>query len=298
MRSPLPKALTSTGISKPCTRSKRRATLASPRALETRSTISVISRSRETGAVSDDGEGEARDHAHPHELPPHERRLPRDDALQPEERPRGHVGDQRGQRRAGVRQGHEKRHAHHRPAGRDDAGHHGHHETLHARLAAEVARDDFLRDDDLEEAGQQQRRDQSRQHEAEHRETVARADQRERRVLEVRDHREHEGKSCQDQRGGIEAHRPGLWHIVSRRFARAPRRLCGCREVRVLEILQDARPLDGLCKNDVGPRLARPRQERLTVAGHDHDARRAGRPGPKLANQHVGRLRSRGCEHP
>src|SRR2546428_2978583 len=247
MRSALPKALTSTGTSKPCTRSKSSATLASPRLFDTRSTISVISRSRETGALTrrrrprrsrcatssrrslkatrllvmegrdqpagDDGEGEARDHAHPDELPSHERRLPRDDALQPEERPRRHVGDQRGQRGAGVRERDEERHAHHGPAGRDDAGRHGHHEPLQSRLTPEVARDDLLGHDDLKESREEERGNQPRQHEAEHREAVPRADQRERRVLEVRDDGEDDGESGQDEGGGIEAHRPGLWHI-------------------------------------------------------------------------------------
>jgi hypothetical protein len=51
MRPGEPKALMSTGIEKPSTVSKRSATLPSPLRLETRSVISVISRSRETGAL-------------------------------------------------------------------------------------------------------------------------------------------------------------------------------------------------------------------------------------------------------
>jgi hypothetical protein len=52
MRASEPNALTSTGMSKPSTCSNSTATLPSPGVLETRSTISVISRSRETDAVT------------------------------------------------------------------------------------------------------------------------------------------------------------------------------------------------------------------------------------------------------
>src|SRR5262245_64996920 len=116
MRASEPKALTSTGMSKPSTRSKSSATLPLPRVLDTRSTISVISRSRETGAVTrrrrpslsrrarksrrslnaidlllvedlheptgQDGEGEARHDAHGDEAQGHQGRLPGGDPMQ------------------------------------------------------------------------------------------------------------------------------------------------------------------------------------------------------------------------
>src|SRR2546426_852497 len=135
-RSAAPNVLTSTGMSKPSTRSKRRARFRSVGPFETRSVISVISRSRETGtatrrrrrvcrgggrsprrprnalprgsrplAVEDgdeparhDGEGEARDDADDDEPPAHQRRLPGDDPLDAEERPRRHVGDRKSTR--------------------------------------------------------------------------------------------------------------------------------------------------------------------------------------------------------
>src|SRR5438552_16687581 len=56
-----------------------------------------------------------------------------------------------------------------------------------------------------------------------------------------------------------------------------------------LGVIEAARPLDRLCKNDVGTRLTRAREERLAITGDDHDARAAARPSPKLANQHVAR---------
>ena len=52
MRSAAPNALTSTGMSWPSTRSKSSATFLSAGLFDTRSTISVISRSRETGTVT------------------------------------------------------------------------------------------------------------------------------------------------------------------------------------------------------------------------------------------------------
>src|SRR5262245_31156165 len=65
--------------------------------------------------------------------------------------------------------------------------------------------------------------------------------------------------------------------------------LCGGGEVRTLEILQNARPFDGLCKDDVRASLTRTRQERLAVTGDDEHADGLAGPRPKLANQHVAR---------
>src|SRR5215813_6901850 len=65
--------------------------------------------------------------------------------------------------------------------------------------------------------------------------------------------------------------------------------LCGRGQIRALEILENARPLDGLCKHNVRTRLARAREERLTVAGHHEHADSTSGPRPKLANQHVAR---------
>src|SRR5207237_8946121 len=55
-------------------------------------------------------------------------------------------------------------------------------------------------------------------------------------------------------------------------------------EVGALDVLEDPRPLDGLCKDDVGSRLARTREERLAVAGDHHDAGGAARSRAKLAD--------------
>src|SRR5215470_4514787 len=156
IRSGEPKALMSTGVSKPSTLSKSRAWLRSAGPFETRSVISAISRSRETRArtrlrrpvlsrwatnsrrsskatrllvvveldepARDDGEGKARKNPHEDEAPAHERRLPGDDALHAEERPRRHVGDQGSERHPGVREHDEEWHADHRPARREHAG--------------------------------------------------------------------------------------------------------------------------------------------------------------------------------
>src|SRR5204862_7333035 len=65
--------------------------------------------------------------------------------------------------------------------------------------------------------------------------------------------------------------------------------LRGGGEIRPLEIVENARPLDRLCKDDVGTRLTRARDEGLTVARHDHDARPGSRLRAKLADQHVTR---------
>src|SRR5262245_62293981 len=139
MRPSDPKALIRTGVVKPATFSKSRARFRSPGPFDTRSVISAISRSRDTGALTrrswprlsrsamnsrrsakatgaarllvvvelhqptrDDGEGAARQHSDRDEAPTHEWRLPRDDALHAEERPRRHVGDQRPERHARV----------------------------------------------------------------------------------------------------------------------------------------------------------------------------------------------------
>src|SRR4029453_15832229 len=152
MRASEPKALTSTGMSLPSTRSNSSATLPSPGVLDTGSTISVISRSRDTGAVTrrrrpsfsrrarksrrsvnaidlflvedldepagQDGEREARYDAHGDEAPAHQRRLPGDDPLQAKERPRGHVGNERRRRHAGVGEHHHEGHTAHWAAGR------------------------------------------------------------------------------------------------------------------------------------------------------------------------------------
>src|SRR4030095_17034448 len=149
MRGAVPKALMSTGIEKPSTFSKRRAWLPSAGPLDTRSVISVISRSRETGALMrrswpvfsrgatnsrraaqgpprllvvvelhqparEDRKEEARRHSHRHEVPAHQRRLPGEDPLHAEKRPGGHVSDERAQRHPGVGKHHQERHAHHR----------------------------------------------------------------------------------------------------------------------------------------------------------------------------------------
>src|SRR5438477_8989820 len=64
-----------------------------------------------------------------------------------------------------------------------------------------------------------------------------------------------------------------------------PRAWSGRRgEVGALDVLEDPRPLDGLCKDDVGSRLARTREEWLAVAGDHHDAGGAARSRAKLAD--------------
>src|SRR2546428_2501029 len=259
-RSAAPNVLTSTGMSKPSTRSKRSARFRSAGPFETRSVISLISRSRETGtatrrrrpvcsrratsswrsrnaltrgsrslAVEDgdeparhDGEGEARDDADDDEPPAHQRRLPGDDPLDAEERPPPHVGHQRRQRGARVGEGDHERHADHRAAGREHARDGRHEDRAQPARAAEVARDHLLRNQHLHEAGEHQRRHQTRQDEPEHREAVLRAEEREPPILQVRDRREDERQHDEDDRGGIDewAHRGSfralgrhtLWH--------------------------------------------------------------------------------------
>src|SRR3989475_4017438 len=259
-RSAAPNVLTSTGMSKPSTRSKRRATFPSAGPFETRSVISVISRSRETGtatrrrrpvcsrratssrrsrnaltpgyrslAVEDgdeparhDGEGEAPDDADADAPPAHQRPLPSDDPLDTEEGPRRHVGHQRRQRGARVGERDHERHADHRAAGREHARDGRHEDRAKPARAAEVSRDHLLRNQHLHEAGEHQRRHQARQDEPEHREAVLRADEREPRILQIRDRREDERQHDEDDRGGIDewAHRGSfralgrhtLWH--------------------------------------------------------------------------------------
>src|SRR5688572_22700184 len=212
MRSSEPKALTSTGMSKPSTCSNSRATLAPPLRLDTRSVISVISRSRETDTVTrcnrpclsrcatnsrrsvngtallgierrdepagDDGEDQAGDDADGDELPAEQRRFPRDDSLHSEEGPGGHVGDEGGQAGAGVGEDHHQGHADHGTAGRQHARHGGDEDRFHAACAPEIAGDGFLRDQDLKEAREDEGRDQTGKDEPEHRQTVAGANYR------------------------------------------------------------------------------------------------------------------------
>src|SRR6266403_2316624 len=79
---------------------------------------------------------------------------------------------------------------------------------------------------------------------------------------------------------------------IARDYGTSYPAICRCRargsgrrgEVRALDVLEDPRPLDGFCKNDVGSRLTRTRQERLAVAGDHHDAGGAARPRAKLAD--------------
>src|SRR5262244_299342 len=233
-----PKALMRTGVSKPSTCSKRRARFASARPLETRSVISAISRSRETRAgtrvscpclstcatkarraskatallvipelhepARDERKGQAGDDPHDDESPAHEGRLPRDDALRAEERPRGHVGDETYQSHAGVGEHDEERHARHGPARRQDARHGGHGDGAEARLIAEVARHRLLRNEHLEHTGQDQRGRESGQDEPEHAESVLGAQDRERGILPVGGGGGDDGQSNQNKGGKVE----------------------------------------------------------------------------------------------
>src|SRR5216117_1420549 len=102
-------------------------------------------------------------------------------------------------------------------------------------LAAEVARDHLFGDEHLHEAGEHQRGHEARQDELEHREAVLRPEERQPRVLHVRDPRERQRQNDEDDRGEVDewAHRGSfrafgrhsLWHtgvIYSRRWGRAP----------------------------------------------------------------------------
>src|SRR5215470_4450771 len=244
MRAEEPKALMRTGVSKPSTCSKRRARFPSGGPLETRSVISAISRSRETRAgtrvscpclsrcatkarrsskattllvipdfhepARDERKGQAGNDPHDNESPAHEGRLPGDDALHAEERPRGHVGDERSQSHAGVGEHDEERHAHHGPARRQDARHRGHGDGAEARLIAEVARHRLLRNEHLEHTGQDQRGRESGQDEPEHAESVLGAQDRERGILPVGGGGGDDGQSNQNKGGKVE--REASWH--------------------------------------------------------------------------------------
>src|SRR5712671_6431489 len=252
IRSDDPKALMSTGISEPRTFSKRRATLRPPALLDTRSAISAISRSRETGALTrrsqpclsrwpmnsrrspkamaarwtllvevdldepagDDGEDQARGGAHRYEAPAHERSLPRDDALHAEEGPRGHVRDQGAERHARVRQHHEQGHAHHRAARGDHARRARDEDGAQPRLLPEVAPDRLLRDHHLDHPGEDQGRHQARDDEPEQGEAVAGAHRREARILRVGDEREDDGQRGENHEGNVEESGPRHGGII------------------------------------------------------------------------------------
>src|SRR6266436_8174511 len=252
IRSADPKALMSTGISEPRTFSNRRATLRPPALLDTRSAISAISRSCETGALTrrsqpclsrwpmnsrrspkamaarwtllvevdldepagDDGEDQARSGAHRDEAPAHERSLPGDDALHAEEGPRGHVRDQGAQRHARVRQHHEQGHAHHRPARRDHARRARDEDGAQPRLLPEVAPDRLLRDHHLDHTGEDQGRHQARDDEPEQGEAVPGAHRREARILRVGDEREDDRQRGENHEGNVEESGPRHGGII------------------------------------------------------------------------------------
>src|SRR5204863_4613501 len=60
-------------------------------------------------------------------------------------------------------------------------------------------------------------------------------------------------------------------------------------EIGTLQPVEDARPLDRLCKDDLGAGLPRPREVGLAVPGHDDHAGASSRGGKQLADQHVAR---------
>lgn len=66
-----------------------------------------------------------------------------------------------------------------------------------------------------------------------------------------------------------------------------PGRSGGSGEPGASEVVEDAGPLDRLCKDHVGARLPRARHERLAVARHHDDACAPFRRRDDLANQHV-----------
>src|SRR6266700_3515571 len=221
IRSGEPKALMSTGVSKPSTLSKSRAWLRSAGPFETRSVISAISRSRETRArtrlscpvfsrwatnsrrsskatrllvvveldepARDDGEGEARHRPHHDEVPAHQRRLPGNDALDAKERPGGHVGHERSQGHARVCEDDEERHADHGPARGEEARHRGEDDGGHARLLSEVAGHRLLGNEDLEHTRQNQGRDEAGQDEPDELEARLGAERGKAGILPVRD---------------------------------------------------------------------------------------------------------------
>src|SRR2546425_7060936 len=323
IRSADPNALTSTGMSNPSTRSNSSATFRSEGPLETRSVISVISRSGETGTVtrcrrpcwsrwstnsrrsrqamaqrftrsvgvedgdqptSQDRKHQARDDTHDDEVPAHEWCFPRDDALDAEERPRGHVGDQRRQGHAGVGECDHERHADHRPPGRQHAGQGGDDDGPEPALASEVTGHRLLRHQDLKQAGQEHRRDEAGQDDPEHREAVVGPDPRQPRIFEIRDDGERGGKDEQDDRRGIQrsSHRGSFdgisaADIIAQGFAETRMRCAAGRrgqdswrsgrgrQIAPAQVVEDVRPVHGLGEDGVRARLPGAGDVRLAV---------------------------------
>src|SRR6185436_8475995 len=161
----------------------------------------------------EDREEEARRHPHSHEVPAHQRRLPGDDPLHAEQRPRRHVGDERAQRHPGIGEHDQERHAHHGAAGGDDAGGGGEADRGQPRLRAEVARHHLLRNQHLEHPGVDEGGDQSRHDEPQQREPGPRADPGQAGILPVGEGGGGGRQDDEDEHGEIDA-RPRHARII------------------------------------------------------------------------------------
>src|SRR5688500_6484573 len=79
-------------------------------------------------------------------------------------------------------------------------------------------------------------------------------------------------------------------HLITRHRADRPGGSGRSGEAGALQVLENAAPLDGLCKDNVGPRLVGACKVGFPISGHDHHARAAiAGVGEDLPNQDIAR---------
>src|SRR5437773_1417183 len=90
-------------------------------------------------------------------------------------------------------------------------------------------------------------------------------------------------------RTSVEASRRIARDYGTRGSAGRPTGSGGGSEVRALQVLEDPRPFDRLCKNNIRAGLTGARDERLSVAGHNHHPCVLRGLRQELSDEHVAR---------